>query len=81
MFCCQKGFPETPETPPLYALDVTDAAIYSYDDPAGREIIGSARKASLDATDFFILTKYNNSSVALSFNLNPLYNEFIISAS
>ena len=20
MFCCQKGFPETPETPPLYAL-------------------------------------------------------------
>ena len=21
VFCCQKGFPETPETPPLYALD------------------------------------------------------------
>ena len=20
MFCCQKGFPETPETPPLYVL-------------------------------------------------------------
>ena len=27
MFCCQKGFPETPETPPLYALEVPSLQI------------------------------------------------------
>ena len=32
MFCCQKGFPETPETPPLYALvQVATSNSYVYE--------------------------------------------------
>ena len=43
MFCCQKGFPETPETPPLYALECPSLGIFNPDRPVKLSVDASSK--------------------------------------